>query len=134
MCKEEGCDKEVRTRGLCAACYSKWWRSGKFKHFGTPKTLKDKPAYRTAHQRVQNKWGKASEHFCLVGPAHKADDWACVVEFVEAENLLYRTNHNGKGLEFPYSTNIHDYVPLCKKHHAVENKDGFAGLLLRGDL
>jgi len=127
MCKTEGCETPSFTRDLCRSCYAKWWRSGKFepKQKRTPK--KDF-AYRYAHQKVQNLWGKANEHFCIFGPPHKAQDWACVKEF--ADELVYATNHNGTKKKYPYSTNPNDYVPMCKHHHAREDKWGFSQVLL----
>lgn len=126
MCKTEGCERPIHSKALCGSCYAKAWRSGKLET--NPRKPKENVAYRYAHQKVQRKWGKAKEHFCIFGPPHQAQEWACVKEF--ADELLYASNFNGKGKEFPYSTNPHDYVPMCKHHHSREDKWGFSQVLL----
>jgi hypothetical protein len=60
-CKEDGCDRFARTRGLCPMHYDRLWRNG------SPKT-EDQP--RTAENRFLKfvKWGEPSDFAPELGP------------------------------------------------------------------
>lgn len=104
-------------------CYSQFWASGDFVKIRSQK--RKSTSYHATHNNLYNKWGKAKAQFCIFGPAHQASDWAFIEE--GTTEVLY---HEERGFVMPYSTNPHDYAPMCNHHHNRVDRRGFTQVLL----
>ncbi len=69
-----------------------------------------KPKYITVHKRIEKAKGKANVHKCVQCRWRQAHGWS-LIESPLGEILIRDT----PGRQTPYTTNLDDYVPKCRK-------------------
>jgi hypothetical protein len=104
-CSVDGCDQPNEARGWCQRHYD-WWRQR-----GTvePRQFPD-PQYRGVHRFLRVTRGKASDLLCEHCGAAQAADWAYDHS---RRDVARRIDDSGR----PYSLNLLQYIPLCRKCH-----------------
>ena len=116
-CKEDGCERPHVARGFCRLHYRRWHLYGDQGHVARhlPGTDShnwrgDDISYRSAHRRVSEARGSASDHSCAhCGKA--AREWA----YDHADPAERYADQAG----FPYSAKIEHYMPLCMSCHQL---------------
>lgn len=68
------------------------------------------PKYITVHKRMEKAKGKANVHKCVRCKWRQAHGWS-LMESPVGEILISDT----PGRQTPYTTNLDDYVPKCRK-------------------
>lgn len=121
LCSIDGCTRKRKyvNTGWCQTHYHRWWRTGD--PLGVKQLLgasgpdavswkADEISYRTAHERVWKRRGRAAEHSCT--------ECGC-----PAEQWAYdHTDENQKWATFgdrvvAYSTDVERYRPMCRGCH-----------------
>jgi len=117
-CSIDGCKKILKSHGLCST------HAERLRKHGDP-TFSLKPrrpviSYIGIHAKLRRTVGKASSHPCS-HCTNVAQEWAYNHEsvFELSENMI---NRHGNLMSAPYSPRIVDYIPLCKKCHAIFDK------------
>lgn len=114
-CAYSECTNTVARSGYCKLCntqisrYGTPVRSGPLKGADHPNWVGDGVGYFSAHARIARTRGAASEHQCMICGS-RAEDWA-----LRRDPL--GPVHVQDGMTF--STNVDDYLPLCKLDHAA---------------
>jgi hypothetical protein len=131
MCLIQGCDTRGRNKGGEGLCEKHYYRQ---RRNGSPDTLlgparqwKDPETsdfgYVTAHQRIQRRRGKATEHPCA-RCGEQAMDWALTGEATHSEPYRKR-RADGSWYErlIWFSKDPDDYSPLCRPCHRRSERE-----------
>jgi hypothetical protein len=124
-CSIEGCERSSRSRGWCHTHYIRWYRHGD--NIVLPGRGGNKPGsennfwkgdevgYHGMHSRIHRSLGRAANYKCFSCPS-QASQWSYnhldPSERIEIEH----------GREYPFSTNVEFYRPLCLSCHVKFDK------------
>jgi hypothetical protein len=107
ICTYEGCDhvRRSHTSPWCQTHYVRIWRNGDPSVVRT--TVKEQPAYRSAHARLTRKRGRASQFQCVDCP-RRAHHWS--YDGTDPNELKSPRGQT-------YSLDVSKYVPRCASCH-----------------
>ena len=114
-CDVDGCENKHEAHGLCKKHLYRVERNGTTNKKLFRKKRRTFIFYYSAHTRVRDKRGSASEQKCLFCGG-QAEDWAYNHQEAD-EQLVGKVKVRNKEYMCYYSTNPYDYIPLCKKDH-----------------
>lgn len=127
-CSIDGCarKRKYKKTGWCQTHYHRWWRTGRVNGLKQERGARgessrcwkgDNITYRTAHKRVQNMFGKASDGPCA-GCGKQADHWA-----YDGEDPNEKWEYfDSWEVEIPYSTDVSHYKALCRSCHVKQDR------------
>lgn len=117
MCLVDGCKRMAeRVDGLCRGCHGRRERNGTFEYQNTGERAynwrsDEEMNYKTIHQRVKTKRGKASNYACI--DCNKTAFHWSYSHASKNERLVPHEN----GALVPVGTDIYDYDPRCVPCH-----------------
>lgn len=118
-CNVDGCDGPSVAWGWCEAHYRRWKKSG---DVGSPDVRQvgsgDDVGYNTAHRRVAEAKGAASQHDCINCGGH-AREWA--YDHADPDARIASPG-NPRIAGMPYSLSVDHYQPMCKSCHKAFDK------------
>jgi hypothetical protein len=117
-CSIDGCSNNKKSHGLCSKHAERLRKHGD-PHFSL-KPRKSLISYIGIHAKLRRKIGKAS----LLPCSHcneMAQEWAYNHQsiFELSETMI---NRHGNTMVAAYSPRLVDYIPLCKRCHAIFDK------------
>lgn len=118
-CKE--CTRTVYSRGLCESHYKSLLREENPSYDTAQRELlkithsRLSPMYKEVHRNITKAKGKAREYSC-VDCGGTADEWSLNKE----SSIIYYGIPDRQ--TYPYSLNLEDYAPRCRKCHGFYDK------------
>jgi len=115
-CSVDGCRHKRKSRGWCQTHYHRWWRTG---------TVSDPPSrtdwgatvtYRSAHTRVTQAFGKASDYSCASCGA-QAHEWS--YDGSDPTEIITEVLVKGRLYPITYSRFPEFYSPHCRHCHRL---------------
>jgi hypothetical protein len=117
VCTVPDCDAPHHALGVCFVHYHR------LRQHGSTELKRKITTYKAAHRQLRRKRGKASELQCLnTSCSSLATDWC--YDYTNASECVIEMK-NGNPLK--YSTNIADYIPLCRRCHRKFDKKDVVG-------